>query len=103
MSIFLKKNDTVKAIAGNSKGKEGKVLQVLKEKNAVIVEGLNMKKRHTKPSREAEKGGIFEKEAPIHISNVMLVIDGTPGKVVRRKNENGKTVRAAQKTGKVLG
>ncbi|MGB4694819.1 MAG: 50S ribosomal protein L24, partial [Bacilli bacterium] len=69
----VKKGDTVKVIAGDAKGKIGKVLQVLAKKNRVIVEGVNIVSRHTRPSNAYPEGGIIKKEAPIHISNVMLV------------------------------
>jgi large subunit ribosomal protein L24 len=67
------KNDTVKVIAGNHKGKVGRVLKVFPKTNRVIVEKVNLIKRHTKPRSQTEQGGILEKEAPIHISNVMLI------------------------------
>lgn len=69
----IKKNDTVKVITGNSKGKTGKVLKIFKAENRVIVEGVNLRKRHTKPNQKNPQGGILEKEAPIHISNVMIL------------------------------
>lgn len=69
----VKKNDTVKVIAGNYKGKIGKVLKVFPEKDRVLVEGVNIVKKHVKKSRKYPQGGIIEMEAPIHISNVMLI------------------------------
>ena len=69
----LKKNDTVKVIAGNAKGTVGKILFINKEKGRVIVEGVNIINRHTKPNQKNQQGGIIKKEAPIHISNVMLM------------------------------
>lgn len=68
----IKKNDTVVVITGNSRGKEGKVLQVFPEINKVIIEGVNIIKRHTKPSQKNPQGGVVKKEAPISASNVML-------------------------------
>jgi len=70
--MHVKKNDNVVVVAGNSKGKEGKVLKVFPEKNRVIVEGVNIIKRHTKPSQSNPQGGVVQKEAPINVSNVML-------------------------------
>lgn len=67
------KNDTVKVIGGNHKGKIGRVLKVFPKSNRVIVEKVNLVKRHTKPRSQTDQGGILEKEAPIHISNVMLI------------------------------
>jgi large subunit ribosomal protein L24 len=69
----LKKNDKVKVISGNHKGKEGKILKIFPEKNRVIVEGVNIIKRHTKPNQKNPQGGITQKESPIHISNIMLM------------------------------
>ena len=69
----IKVNDTVQVIAGEDKGKTGKVLKTLKEVNKVVVEGVNISKRHTKPRTNNDKGGIFEIEMPIHVSNVKLV------------------------------
>ena len=98
MAIRLKRHDTVKVIAGKQKGNEGKVLRV--EESKVWVEGLNIAKKHSKPSRENEQGGIVEKEMPIHISNVMLVSPKSNKPVkVSRKRVNGKLIRVEQKTG----
>jgi len=69
----IKKNDTVMVITGNDRGKTGKVLKVFPKESRVIVEGINLRKRHTKPSQRNPQGGILEKEAPIHISNVMII------------------------------
>lgn len=68
----VKKNDIVMVIAGNAKGKEGKVLKVFPEKQRIIVEGVNIVKRHTRPSQNNPQGGVVQKEAPIHVSNVMI-------------------------------
>jgi len=69
----IKKNDTVLVIAGNSKGKKGKVLKVFQSKNRVIVEGVNIVKRHSKPTQKVPQGGIMQKEASINASNVMII------------------------------
>jgi large subunit ribosomal protein L24 len=69
----IKKNDNVMVISGNDRGKTGKVLKVFPKDLKVIVEGINVRKRHTKPSQKTPQGGILEKEAPIHVSNVMLI------------------------------
>jgi large subunit ribosomal protein L24 len=81
--IHVKKNDTVMVIAGKDKSKTGKILQILSKKDAVVVEGLNIIKRHVK-SRGNEAGGIVEKESPLHVSNVMLFC-GKCAKPVRTK------------------
>jgi len=69
----IRKNDNVVVITGNDRGKTGKVLKVFPAVSKVIVEGINLRKRHTKPSQKQPQGGILEKEAPIHVSNVMLI------------------------------
>lgn len=100
-SLKIKKGDTVKVIAGKDKDKEGKVLSVNAKKNTVIVEGANMITKHQKPSAANQQGGIVNKEAPLDISNVMLVVDGQPTRVGFRF-EDGKKVRFAKKTGKTI-
>ena len=96
----LKKNDTVIILSGDEKGKTGVVKQALPKENKVVVEGLNMVKRHTKPS-QTNPGGIVSKEAAIHVSNVALVSDGKATKV-GYKTVDGKKVRVARKTGAVI-
>lgn len=93
----------VKIIAGEDKGKEGKVLAVVTDKSRAFVEGVNIVSRHTKPSASNPNGGIIKKEAPVHISNLMLLDpkSGEPTKVGKRL-ENGKIVRFAKKSGEVL-
>ncbi|MDF1611012.1 MAG: 50S ribosomal protein L24 [Stygiobacter sp.] len=106
----IKKNDNVIVISGNYKGKTGKVLKVFKDKDRVIVEGVNIRKRHTKPSQKNPQGGITEKEAPIHVSNVMIV-DPKTGKGTRigkkiildDKTGKRKSVRISKSSGEMLG
>ncbi len=90
--------------AGNSKGQQGRVLEVLRTKNRAIVEGVNMASKHTKPNTDTPQGGILKTEAPIHISNLMLVdpSDGKPTKIGRRLNNKGKLVRFAKKSGEEI-
>jgi large subunit ribosomal protein L24 len=97
---LIKREDLVKVITGKSKGKTGKVLKVIREKNQVVVEGANRAKKHEKPNAKNEQGGIVDKEMPIHLSNVMLVSpkSSTPVKLIRVKNDKGKWVRAEKKT-----
>jgi len=97
----IKVGDTVRVIAGKSKGIEGKVTAVDHKKMRVTVEGANKVTKHMKPSMANQNGGIVEKEAPLDISNVMLVVDGQTTRV-GFSVENGKKVRVAKKTGKVL-
>ena len=97
--IKIKKGDTVKVIAGKDKDKEGKVLAVKDGK--VLVEGVNMVTKHTKPSAANQQGGIVNKEAPIDVSNVMLVVKGKATRV-GFKMEGDKKVRVAKATGEVI-
>ena len=100
-ALKIKKNDTVKVIAGKDNGKEGKVLSVDVKNHKVLVEGINMVSKHAKPSQVNPNGGIIEKEAYIDISNVMLVVKGKTTRV-GFKEEKGKKVRFAKATGEVI-
>lgn len=101
--LHIKKGDTVKAIAGNSKGQQGKVLSIDRKKMRAIVEGLNIASKHTKPSAANTQGGIVKQEAPIHISNLMLVDGkGNATRVGRKLNENNKLERYSKKSGEVI-
>ena len=100
----IKKNDTVVVLAGEDKGKTGKVLKVLVEKNRALVERVNMVSKSTKPSAKNPQGGIVKQEAPIHISNLSLV-DPKSGKATRvgiKVTEDGKKVRIAKKSGEEI-
>ena len=99
--LKIKTGDTVKVVAGDSKGQEGKIVKVLREANKAIVEGVNMVSKHTKPSAQNPQGGISKFEAPIHISNLMLVDGGETTRVGYRM-EDGKKVRFAKKSNQVL-
>ena len=96
--MHVKKGMTIKVISGNSKGQEGKILHVLPEKQRVIVEGINFMKKATRPSQESPAGGIVEREASIHISNVMLVHGGDATRVGFKKLEDGSKIRISKKT-----
>ena len=93
--LHVKKGDMVFVNAGEYKGKQGKVLEMLVKKERAIVEGVNIISRHTKPNATYPQGGIIKKEAPIHISNLMLVdpTSGKPTRIGRRRNEKDKLVR----------
>lgn len=98
--MFIKKGDTVKVISGDNKGKIGKVLQVLAKEERVIVEGVNIVSRHTRPSNAHPDGGIIKKEAPIAISNVMYYDNkNNQATKVGHKVVDGKKVRYAKKSG----
>ena len=100
-SMKIKKGDLVKVIAGKDKNKEGKVIAVNKKDNTLLVEGINMITKHTKPSMANQQGGIVHQEGPIDASNVMLVHEGKATRV-GFKFEDGKKVRFAKATGKVI-
>ncbi|HCY97307.1 MAG: 50S ribosomal protein L24 [Polaribacter sp.] len=95
----IKSGDTVKVIAGDHKGSEGKVLQIIKDKDRVLVEGVNLVSKHTKPSAQSPQGGIVKKEASLHISNVMLVDAGVAVRVGYQVDGDTKT-RVSKKTKK---
>lgn len=99
----IKKGDMVKVIAGDSKGQEGKVLKVLVDKYKAIVEGINMVSKSTKPNAKNTKGGIVKMEAPIHISNLMVIDNtGKPARIGRKTDNKGKIVRYSKKSGEVI-
>ena len=99
--LKIKTGDTVRVIAGDQKGKEGKVVRVFIEKNRAIVEGVNMVSKHTKPSAQNPQGGIVKKEASIDVSNLMLLEDGKTTRVGFRV-EDGKKVRFSKKSDKAI-
>ena len=100
----IKKNDLVQVITGKNRGKQGKVVRVIPETNRVIVEGVNILKKHERPNQRNQQGGISEKEHPIHASNVMLVDPKTnkPTRVGKRIVADGPNERIAKKSGSVL-
>ncbi|HMU77602.1 MAG: 50S ribosomal protein L24 [Bacteroidetes bacterium] len=101
--LKIKKGDIVKVIAGESKGKQGRVLEVFPETNRASVENVNIVSKHTRPNAQNTQGGIVKKEAPVNVSNLML-IDPKSGKPTRvgRKTDEGKLVRYAKKSGEVI-
>ena len=100
--IKIKKGDTVRVIAGSNKGAEGSVISVSRETNKAVVEGVNLVKKHNKPNAQNPQGGITEKEAPIHLSNLsLLTADGNTTRVGYRMEE-GVKVRYAKKTDEVI-
>jgi large subunit ribosomal protein L24 len=105
----IRKNDNVMVISGNDRGKTGKILKVYPKNNKVIVEGINLRKRHTKPTQRTPQGGIIEKEAPINASNVMLIDQKTNeptrlGSQVILDDKTGKKKRAriSRKSGEMV-
>jgi large subunit ribosomal protein L24 len=101
--LYIKKGDIVKVIAGDSKGQEGKVLKVLVDKYKAIIEGVNLVSKSTKPNAKNTKGGIVKQEAPIHISNLMVIDNlGKSARIGRKENDKGKLVRYSKKSGEVI-
>ena len=102
--VYIKKGDSVIVITGESKGQKGRVLEVDRENYRAIVEGVNMVSKHTKPNSKAPQGGILKKEAPVHISNLMLVdpTSGKPTRVGRKLNDKNKLVRYSKKSGEEI-
>jgi large subunit ribosomal protein L24 len=104
MGLNIKKNDTVMVMSGEEKGKKGRVLSVLSSDNRILIESINMIKRHMKPSKKYSQGGIIEKEAPVNRSNVMLVCpkcDKTT-RIGQNILENGEKIRSCKKCGEVI-
>lgn len=102
--LHIRKGDTVKVIAGDDKGKSGKVLEVVIGKNRAIVEGINIVTKHEKPSAGKPEGGIKKTEASVHLSNLMVVdpASGNSTRVGRKLNEKGKLQRYSKKTGEFI-
>jgi large subunit ribosomal protein L24 len=100
----VRKGDTVIVVAGKERGKRGKVLRVLPEKGRVVVERINMIKKHQRPTQKIRQGGIIEREGAIHLSNVMLVDPGSnkPTRVGMKALSDGKKVRVARRSGEML-
>ena len=100
--LHIKVGDSVKVIAGQELGKEGKVLSVDRKKMRAVVEGLQIVKKHSKPSAEDPQGGIVEQEAGIHVSNLMIVTKGEASRIGRKLNKDGKLVRFSKKSGEEI-
>lgn len=103
MARHVRKGDTVIVTAGNDRGASGEVLHVYPKDNRVLVQGVNMRTKHLKPTQQNPKGGLLRKEMPIHISNVSPVVDGKPTRVRFETKEDGSKQRVAARGGKTLG
>ncbi|MBL7179730.1 MAG: 50S ribosomal protein L24 [Pseudomonadota bacterium] len=103
-TCHIKKDDKVKVVAGKDKGKIGKVLSIKRGKNRIVVENINIIKRHARPSAQNRQGGIIESEAPIHWSNVMLMCNKcvTPIRIKMKRLEDGKKIRICSKCGEIV-
>lgn len=102
--LHIKKGDTVFVNAGNDKGQKGRVLEIYRKTNRALVEGVNMISKHTKPNAQNPDGGIIKKEAPIHISNLMVMdpSSGEATRIGRKRNDQGKLVRISKKSGEEI-
>lgn len=100
--LHIKVGDAVKVLSGESRGQEGQVLSIDRKKMRATVEGLNMVKKHQKPNAANPEGGIVEMEAGIHISNLMVVVNGEATRVGRKPNKEGKLVRYSKKSGEEI-
>ena len=98
----IKKGDTVQVITGNDVGKTGRVIKVFIDRDRIVVEGVNIVKKHARPTQDNPQGGIIEKEATIHVSNVMMVAGGKPSRVGFKTLEDGRKVKFAKTTGEVI-
>tara|TARA_B100000029_G_scaffold208132_1_gene205912 strand:+ start:1516 stop:1821 length:306 start_codon:yes stop_codon:yes gene_type:complete len=98
----IRKGDSVQVISGNDKGKSGRVIKVYKNTNKVIVEGINLVKKHARPNQENPQGGILQKEAKIDISNVMILSNGNISRLGYKFLDDGKKVRFLKKTSEVI-
>ena len=100
----IRRDDTVLVISGNDKGKRGRVLRVIPEQDRLIVEGIRMLKKHTKPTQRDPQGGIVEREAPIHVSNVMVIDphNDEPTRVGKKRLDDGRNVRVAARSGEMI-
>ncbi|MEM7050763.1 MAG: 50S ribosomal protein L24 [Acidobacteriota bacterium] len=103
--LHVKKGDQVLVLAGKDRGSKGKVLRVMANERKAVVERVNLVKRHTKPNpQQGVQGGVLEREAPIHVSNLMVICPetGKPSRIERKRLEDGRGVRVAKKTGSTL-
>lgn len=102
--LHIRKGDIVYVNAGENKGQQGRVLEVIKKTNKAIVEGINMVSKHTKPNAKSPQGGILKKEAPVSITNLMLIdpSSGKPTRIGRRLDKQGNLVRYAKKSGEEI-
>jgi large subunit ribosomal protein L24 len=100
--LHVKKGDTVMVIAGDDKGKKGRVIEVFNAEKRALVEGINIVSRHTKPNAQNQQGGIIKKEAPINISNLKVVDKSGNATRISRKVQDGKIVRVSKKSGEVI-
>ena len=102
--LHIKRGDTVYVNSGEYKGQQGRVLEVIKKQEKVIVEGINMVSKHTKPNAQYPQGGIIKKEAPIHISNLMLLDgpSGEPTRIGRKLDDRDKLIRYSKKSGEEI-
>ena len=98
----LKTGMSVRVISGNHKGKEGKILRIIKDRDRVVIEGVNLIKKHTRPTQDNPKGGIIEREGSLHISNVMYLYNGKVSRIGYKRLDDGSKVRVSTKSGEEI-
>lgn len=102
VKLHVKKGDQVKVLTGNDKGKTGKVLKVFPADNRALVEGVNLVTKHFKPNAQNANGRIEKIEAPVHLSNLMVLVGGVPSRIGRKLNDDNKLQRVAKRTGEFI-
>jgi large subunit ribosomal protein L24 len=100
--LHVKKGDTVMVLSGDDKGKTCRVLTVYPDKTRALVEGINIVTKHRKPTAQNTSGSIDKIEAPVHLSNLMVMVDGKPTRIGRKRDENGKLQRFSKKSGEII-
>ena len=98
----IRKGDTVQVMSGADAGKVGRVIKVYLDTDRILVEGINIVKKHSRPSQDNPQGGIIEKEASIHVSNVMMIVNGKPSRIGYKTLEDGRKVKFAKTTGEII-
>jgi len=98
----LKTGMSVRVISGNHKGKEGKILRIIKDRDRLVIEGVNLIKKHTRPTQDNPKGGIIEREGSLHISNVMYLYNGKVSRIGYKRLDDGSKVRVSTKSGEEI-
>lgn len=103
MPRHVRKGDLVQVISGDDRGRQGTIIRVIPNKDQVIIQGINVHRKHMKPTRANQQGGVVEREMPVHLSNVQPVVDGKPTRVRFENREDGSKVRVAASNGETIG
>mgnify|MGYP000013168153 CR=1 FL=1 len=103
MPRHVRKGDLVQVITGDDKGRQGTIMRVITKRDQVLIQGINVHKKHIKPNQQYQQGAVIDKEMPVHISNVLPVVDGKPTRVKFVENADGSKLRVSVKTGAQIG